>query len=103
MTIDSNLTVLNLDERRIAIESFGKMITEGLTSHFESLLRKYSMFGTIDITEWTIPAIRTLLLVCRGKEQTIHLKYKDRYIATANYPRGNISNQFVEMIMGGNH
>lgn len=100
MTIDPNLTVLGLDERRIAIESFGRRVTEGLVHQFENLLRKFSMSGIIDITEWTVPAIRALLLVCRDSKQTIHLKYNDRYMAIARYPQGNIPDQFVEMIIG---
>lgn len=100
MTIDPNFTVLDFDERRTAIESFGRTVTEGLIHQFENLLRKFNMSGIIDITEWTVPAVRALLLVCRDKGQTVHLKLNDRYMAIARYPEGSISNQFVEMIIG---
>ena len=101
MTIDSLLTENDIENRRIRIESLGRIVKQIHRPHFEKLLRESFAPGVVDITDWTLEAVRTLLKVCA--EQTIRVTLKDgtRYFMPVRYPKGPILESLASAIVSG--
>ncbi|MFX1367432.1 MAG: hypothetical protein ACFFAY_02395 [Promethearchaeota archaeon] len=99
MTLDSDLALMSIDEQHVVMESIGRTVSEEKTSQFEKLLRKTTISGILDVTGWTLPAIRTLLLVCRDKDQILNLKCDERYLSVVKFPTGPILDSLAKAIM----
>ena len=99
MTLDSTLALMSIDEQHMVIESIGRTISEDKVPQFEKLLRKTDISGIVDVTGWTQPAVLTLLLVCRDKDQILNLKCDKRYLSVVKFPAGPILDSLAKAIM----
>jgi len=101
MTIDSSLTEDDIENRRIRIESLGRIVKQIHSPHFEKLIRESLTSGVVDITDWTLEAVRALLKVCA--EQTLRVTLKDgtRYFMPVRYPKGPILESLANAIVSG--
>ena len=102
MTEDHVFESLDLDEDLMQIEQLGRIVTKKHSQRFEQLVRKYVKSGIIDITGWSIEAVRILLLVCRDEGLTITFKNGERYSTPIKYPEGPMFEILVKSIMSGN-
>jgi hypothetical protein len=93
--------VLDLDSGLMHIEQLGRIITKIQSQRFEQLVRKYVKSGVIDVTGWSIEAVRVLLRVCREKGLTITIKNGARYSTPVRYPEGSMLEILVKSIMTG--
>ena len=101
MTIDPLLTEDDRENRRIRIESLGRIVKQIHRSHFEKLIRESLTSGVVDITDWTLEAVRTLLKVCA--EQTLRVTLKDgtRYFMPVKYPKSPMLESLANAIVSG--
>ncbi|KXH71613.1 MAG: hypothetical protein AM326_11630 [Candidatus Thorarchaeota archaeon SMTZ-45] len=101
MTIDPMVTENGIENRRIRIESLGRIIKQLQRPHFEKLIRESIISGIIDITDWTIEAVRALLKVCAEKNLKITLKDGTRYIMLVKYPKDQMLESLANAIKSG--
>ena len=101
MTEDQLFEQLELDEELIQIEQLGRIVTKEHGQRFEQLVRKYVKSGVIDVTGWSIDAVRILLRVCREEGLTITFKNGERYSTPVRYPEGSMFEILVKSIMTG--
>ncbi|MGD2072225.1 MAG: hypothetical protein PVG65_01905 [Candidatus Thorarchaeota archaeon] len=101
MTEDQLFEGLDLNVGLMQIEQLGKIVTKKQSQRFEQLVRKYVKSGVIDVTGWSIEAVRALLLVCREKGLTITFKTGERYSTPVKYPDGPLFEILVKSIMTG--
>lgn len=99
MKLDSDLALMSIDEQHTVMEAIGRTVSEDKTSQFEKLLRKTNFSGIVDVTGWTLPAVRTLLHVCRDKDQILNLKCNERYLSVVKFPTGPILDSLAKAIM----
>ena len=101
MTVDPLLTDDVAENRRIRVESLGRIVKEIQRPHFEKLLRESISSGVIDITDWTIVAVRALLKVCAEDNLRISLKDGTRYFMPVRYPKGQMLESLANAIVSG--
>ena len=101
MTIDPSLTENDAENRRIRIESLGRIVKQIHQPHFEKLIRQSIHSGVVDITDWTIEAVRTLLKVCAEEKLRVTLKDGTRYFMPVRYPKGQILESLADAIVSG--
>ena len=80
MSEDQLFEELGLDEGLMQIEQLGRIVTKRESQKFKQLVRKCVKSGVIDVTGWSIEAVRVLLLVCREEGLTITFKNGERYL-----------------------
>ena len=101
MTVDPLLTEDDAENRRIRVESLGRIVKEIQRPHFEKLIRETIRSGVIDITDWTIEALRALLKVCAEEELRVTIKDGTRYFMPVRYPRGPMMESLAKAIVSG--
>jgi hypothetical protein len=101
MTKDQLFEELDLDEELMQVEQLGRIVTKEQSQRFEQLVRKHVKSGVIDVTGWSIEAVRVLLLVCRDEGLTITFKNGERYSTPIRYPEGPMFETLVKSIMTG--
>jgi hypothetical protein len=102
MTVDPLLTDDDdAENRRIRVESLGRIVKEIQRPHFEKLIRESISSGVIDITDWTIEAVRALLKVCAEDNLRISLKDGTRYFMPVRYPKGQMLESLANAIVSG--
>lgn len=101
MSIDSVLTEDDDENKRIRVESLGKIVKELQRPHFEKLIRESIKSGVVDITGWTIEALRALLKVCSEGNLKITLKDGTRYFMPVRYPKGPLLESLAIAIASG--
>jgi hypothetical protein len=101
MTEDQLFESLGLNEGIMQIEQLGKIVTKSQSQRFEQLVRKYVKSGVIEVTGWSIEAVRVLLLICREKSLTITFKNGDRYSTPVRFPDGPMFEILVKSITTG--
>lgn len=101
MTIDPLLTDDGAENRRIRVESLGRIVKEIQRPHFEKLIRESISSGVIDITDWTIEAVRALLKVCAEDNLRVSLKDGSRYFMPVRYPKGQMLESLANAIVSG--
>jgi len=89
------------ENRIIRVESLGRIIKEIQRPHFEKLIRESISSGVIDITDWTIEAVRALLKVCAEDNLRISLKDGTRYFMPVRYPKGQMLESLANAIVSG--
>ncbi|MHA1964321.1 MAG: hypothetical protein ACXACG_07715 [Candidatus Thorarchaeota archaeon] len=99
MTIDPLQTEDDTENRRIRVESLGRIVKEIQRPHFEKLIRESINSGVVDITDWTIEAVRTLLKVCAEENLKITLKNGTRYFMPVRYPKGPMLESLANAIV----
>jgi hypothetical protein len=101
MSIDPILTEDDTENRRIRVESLGRIVKEIQRPHFEKLIRESINSGVVDITDWTIEAVRALLKVCADESLRITLKDGTRYFMPVRYPKGPLLESLACAIVSG--
>lgn len=101
MSTDPVLTEDDTENRRLRVESLGRIVKEIQRPHFEKLIRESINSGLVDITDWTIEALRALLRVCAEKNLRITLKDGTRYFMPIRYPKGPMLESFANAIASG--
>ena len=101
MTVDPLLTEDDTENRRIRVESLGRIVKEIQRPHFEKLIRESISAGVVDITDWTIEAVRALLKVCAEEKLRITLKDSTRYFMPVRYPKGQMLESLANAIVSG--
>lgn len=101
MTVDPLLTDDVAENRRIRVESLGRIVKEIQRPHFEKLIRESITTGVVDITDWTIEAVRALLKVCAEENLRITLKDGTRYFMPVRYPKGQMLESLANAIVSG--
>jgi len=101
MSIDPILTEDDAENRRIRVESLGRIVKELQRPHFEKLIRESISSGVVDITDWTIEAVRALLKVCAEDDLKVTLKDGTRYFMPVRYPKGPMLESLASAIVSG--
>jgi hypothetical protein len=101
MTTDPLLTENDVENRRIRVESLGRVVKQIHRPHFEKLIRESISSGVIDITDWTIEAVRTLLKVCAEENLRVTLKDGTRYFMPVRYPKDKMLESLADAIVSG--
>ena len=101
MSIDPILTEDDVENRKIRVESLGRIVKTIQRPHFEKLIRESITSGVVDITDWTIEAVRALLKVCAEENRRITLKDGTRYFMPVRYPKGQMLESLASAIVSG--
>ncbi len=101
MSIDPVLTEVDIENRRVRVESLGRIVKEIQRPYFEKLIRESISSGVVDITDWTIEAVRALLRVCAEENLRITLKDGTRYFMPVRYPKGRMLESLANAIVSG--
>ncbi len=101
MPMNSVLQDDDTENRRVRIESLGRIVKTPQRPHFEKLIHESIVSGVIDITDWTIDAIRSLLKVCAKKNLRVTLKDDTRYFMPVRYPKGQMLESLASAIVSG--
>ena len=99
MPIDPILTEDEAENRRIRVESLGRIVKEIQRPHFEKLIRESIYSGVVDITDWTIEAIQALLKICAEENLRVTLKDGTRYFMPVKYPKGQMLESLANAIV----
>ncbi|MGY5871052.1 MAG: hypothetical protein RTV72_02280 [Candidatus Thorarchaeota archaeon] len=89
------------DDRKIRIESLGRVITSQNRRRFERMLREIKWSGTIDISGWTLDAVKSLVFVCADEKLSITIKHGSRYFMPICFPKKHMLESFAEAIIDG--
>ena len=65
------------------------------------MIRRVSLSGIVDITNWSRDAIYTLLEFLNEAQQTVSLKKGTRYFTPILVPEGHLLDSFVDAIVSG--
>lgn len=101
MSMNSVLTDDDTENRRVRIESLGRIVKATQRPHFEKLIHESLVSGIVDITDWTIDAVRSLLKVCAEKNLRVTLKDGTRYFMPVRYPKGQMLESLANAIVSG--
>ena len=98
---DSFHPELENDNRKIRIESLGRVVNEQNRFQFERMLRETKWSGVIDISEWTVDAVKALVTVCADEKLSITIKHGSRYFMPIRFPKRPMLESFAEAILSG--
>ncbi|MFW9962055.1 MAG: hypothetical protein ACFFCX_00655 [Candidatus Sifarchaeia archaeon] len=101
MTIDPLRFNDGFENRRMRVESLGRIVKQIHRPHFEKLIRESINSGVVDITDWTIEAVKALLKVCAEENLKITMKDGTRYFMPVKYPKGKILESLANDIVSG--
>jgi len=101
MMPDSLHPEIDVDSNRLRIEALGKVVNERNRDHFERILRDRRWNGAIDITDWTLDAVKALVIVCADKNLSITIKHGSRYFMPIRFPKRRMLESFAEAIIEG--
>lgn len=101
MMPDSFHPELENDNRKIRIESLGRVVNEQNRFQFERMLRETKWSGVIDISEWTVDAVKALVTVCADEKLSITIKHGSRYFMPIRFPKRPMLESFAEAILSG--
>jgi hypothetical protein len=63
------------------------------------MLRESSWSGVIDISGWTLDAVKALVTVCAEENFTITIKHGSRYFMPIRFPKGPLLDSFAESLI----
>jgi hypothetical protein len=101
MMPDSCSTEIDIDNKQTRIEVLGRLVNNQNQEHFRRMICGMSWSGVVDITGWTLEAVKALVKVCSDENLVITLKQDTRYFMPLHYPRGLEQESFAKMIMTG--
>ena len=101
MTLDPLLSEDDTENRKIRVESLGRIVKQIQRPHFEKLIRESITSGVVDITDWTIEAVRALLKICSEGNLRVTLKDGTRYFMPVRYPKGQMLESLANAIVSG--
>lgn len=88
-------------DRNIRMESLGLFVNEQNRPQFERMLRETKWSGVIDISGWTLDAVKALVTVYADEKQTITIKHGFRYFMPIRFPKRPLLDSFAESIISG--
>jgi hypothetical protein len=86
---------------RVRIEALGRVVNIQNRDHFERILRERNWSGAIDITGWTLDAVKALVVVCADRNLSITIKHGSRYFMPIRFPKKRMLDSFAEAIIEG--
>jgi len=89
------------DTEKLRIEALGRVVNEQNRDHFERILRERPWSGAIDITGWTLDAVKALVVVCADKNLSTTIKHGSRYFMPIRFPKKRMLESFAEAIIEG--
>ena len=89
------------DDSKTRMESLGLFVNEQNRSQFERMLRETKWSGVIDISGWTVDAVKALVTVCADENLSISMKHGSRYFMPIRYPKRPLLDSFAESIVSG--
>ncbi|MHA1864161.1 MAG: hypothetical protein ACTSWA_10370 [Candidatus Thorarchaeota archaeon] len=89
------------DDKNIRMESLGLFVNEQNRFQFERMLRETKWSGVIDISRWTLDAVKALVTVCADEKQLITIKHGSRYFMPIRFPKRPLLDSFAEAIISG--
>ena len=89
------------DDSKTRMESLGLFVNEQNRPQFERMMKETMWSGTIDITGWTIDAVKALVTVCADENRSITMKHGSRYFMPIRYPKRPLLDSFAESIVSG--
>jgi hypothetical protein len=101
MSLDSHFSETEFDDKRIRVETLGRIISKVNRVQFEQLIRTSIISGVVDITGWTLEGVKALLTVCAEEELRITIKEATRYFMPVRYPKGPMIESLAEAIVSG--
>jgi hypothetical protein len=101
MSLDSHFSETEFDDKRIRVETLGRIISKVNRAQFEQLIRTSIISGVVDITGWTLEGVKALLTVCAEEELRITIKEATRYFMPVRYPKGPMIESLAEAIVSG--
>jgi hypothetical protein len=101
MSLDPDFTESDFDDRIIRVQTLGRIISKVNRIQFEKLVRTSIISGVVDITGWTLEAVKTLLKVCAEEELRVTIKDGTRYFMPVRYPKGPMMESLAEAIVSG--
>ncbi|MFW9768976.1 MAG: hypothetical protein ACFFF9_01575 [Candidatus Thorarchaeota archaeon] len=102
MSLDPHITdFTDFDDRLIRVQTLGRIISKVNRSQFEKLLHSSIFSGVVDVTGWTLEAVKALLKVCADEELRITIKDGTRYFMPVRYPKGPMMESLAEAIVSG--
>jgi hypothetical protein len=101
MSLDSHFSETEFDDKRIRVETLGRIISKVNRVQFEQLIRTSIISGVVDITDWTLEGVKALLIVCAEEELRITIKDATRYFMPVRYPKGPMIESLAEAIVSG--
>jgi len=102
MSFDPHTTELtDFDDRLIRVQTLGRIISKVNRVQFENLIRSSIISGVVDVTGWTLEAVKVLLKVCAEDEIRVTIKDGTRYFMPVRYPKGPMMESLAEAIVTG--
>jgi len=101
MMPDLFLSEVENDDNKVSMESLGLFVNEQNRLQFERMLRETTWSGVIDITGWTIDAVKALVTVCADENLPITIKHGSRYFMPIRFPKKPLLDSFAESIILG--
>lgn len=101
MLPDSFHPELENDDRKIRMESLGRVVNKQNRLQFERMIRETKWSGVIDISEWTADAVKALVTVCADEKLSITIKRGSRYFMPIRFPKRPMLESFAESIISG--
>ncbi len=101
MSLDPHFSETEFDDKRIRVETLGRIISKVNRSQFEQLIHISIISGVVDITGWTLEGVKALLTVCAEEELRITIKEATRYFMPVRYPKGPMIESLAEAIVSG--
>ncbi len=101
MSLDPHFSETEFDDKRIRVETLGRIISKVNRAQFEQLIRTSIISGVVDITGWTLEGVKALLTVSAEEELRITIKEATRYFMPVRYPKGPMIESLAEAIVSG--
>ncbi len=101
MSLDPHFSETEFDDKRIRVQTLGRIISKANRAQFEQLIRSSIISGVVDITGWTLEGVKTLLKVCTEEELRITIKDETRYFMPVRYPKGPMMESLANAIVSG--
>ncbi len=101
MSLDPHFSETEFDDKRVRVETLGRIISKVNRAQFEQLIRTSIISGVVDITGWTLEGVKALLTVCAEEELRITIKEATRYFMPVRYPNGPMIESLAEAIVSG--
>lgn len=89
------------DDNQVRMESLGLFVNEQNRPQFERMLRETKWSSVIDISGWTIDAVKALVTICADENLSITIKHGSRYFMPIRFPKRPLLDSFAESIVSG--
>ena len=101
MSLDPNFSETEFDDKRIRVQTLGRIISKVNRAQFEQLIRTSIVSGVVDVSGWTLEGVKVLLTICAEKQLRITIKDETRYFMPVRYPKGPMIESLANAIVSG--